>query len=259
MFSQRRRILSQNFFYSRKLVKQLVRSSSLGSHDIVLEIGPGKGIITEELLRICKKVIAVEIDFQLYSDLNHKFSHFTHKFLSLNQDFLRSELPHETYKVFANIPFSIEGKIIRKLLNAYNSPIDCYVVIRKDLAERLSGVKGEGQLSVSYKPFFEFEIIHHFRKTDFTPMARMETVLWRFRKKVNPLLVYSERRSYMMLVQKGSGGGKRLQYNLRSLLTHNQFQKLANRYKFYIKSKPSDLKVEQWVGIFKFLRGINKI
>jgi 23S rRNA (adenine-N6)-dimethyltransferase len=259
MFSQRRRILSQNFLYSRKLVKQLVRSSSVGLNDLVLEIGPGKGIITEELLATCRKVIAVEIDSELYSYLSKKFYHLKHKCFLLNENFLKSKLPNENYKVFSNIPFSIEGKIVRKLLNAYNPPTDCYLVIRRDLAERLSGIKSEGQFSITYKPYFDFEVVHHFRKTDFAPMARMQTVLWRFRRKEKSLLLHEEMRDYQILVEHGFRGGKRLKYNLRSLLTHNQFQKLANKYKFNTKSKPSDLKVEQWIGLFRFLKSIKKI
>ena len=55
MYTLRRKQLSQNFLYSRKLVKQLLRQSSIGANDVVLDIGSGKGIITEQLLSIAKK------------------------------------------------------------------------------------------------------------------------------------------------------------------------------------------------------------
>lgn len=259
MFNQRRRILSQNFLYSRKLIKLLVRQSSIGPNDFVLEIGPGKGIITEELLNVSKKVLAIEIDTDLYIYLDHKFNNLRYKFHLIHRDFLQTKLPKEKYKVFANIPFSIEGKIIRKLLTADNPPTECYLVMRKDLAERLAGIKKEGQFSICHKPFFNFEIVHIFRKTDFIPMARMHTVLLRFTLKKYPLLTHKEKKKYIMFVRQGFGGGKGLRYNLRSFLSPNQFQKVASKSKFSLKSKPSDLIVEQWIDIFFFLRKTGKI
>ena len=73
MYTKARKILSQNFFYSRKLVSKLVRLSSIGINDTVLDIGAGKGIMAEALVPISKKVIAIEIDQDLYRYLKNKF------------------------------------------------------------------------------------------------------------------------------------------------------------------------------------------
>src|SRR5689334_9002091 len=124
MYSLRRRVLSQNFLHNRKLTEKLVRLSSIGQNDTVLEIGPGKGIITEQLIHIARNIIAVELDTELYLYLRRRFARSLYKLNLVNKDFLRYRLPQSSYKVFANIPFSIEGKIIRKLLDAYNPPID---------------------------------------------------------------------------------------------------------------------------------------
>ena len=113
MYSLQRRVLSQNFFYSRKLVSWLLRKSSIGPKDTVLDIGAGKGIITELLLKITHQVIAIEIDALLCSYLENKFKTDPHVQV-INKDFLRYLLPLHPYKVFANIPFCIEGEIIRK-------------------------------------------------------------------------------------------------------------------------------------------------
>ena len=178
MYDMRRRLLSQNFLKSRKLVSKLVRQSSVGINDTVLEIGPGKGIITEELLRISKNIVAIELDTNLYFYLQRKFGNFKYKLSLVNQDFLRYKLPKYEYKVFANIPFSIEGKIIRKLLDAKYPPQDCYLVTRKNLAERISGLKYESQFSIFYKPWFTFEIVHYFNRFDYEPAATMDTCFY---------------------------------------------------------------------------------
>lgn len=254
MYSLRRRILSQNFLHNRKLVKSLIRQSSIGNNDIVLEIGPGKGILTEQLIQTAKRVIAVELDTHLYSYLQNKFDG---KISLHHQDFLHFNLPRHQYKVFANIPFSIEGKIIRKLLDAENPPADAYLVMRQDLAERLSGLYRECQFSISYKPWFDFEIRHYFQRTDFTPYARMDSVLFRFTFKHVSLLDKKSRREWMSFIGLGFGGGKNLKYNLRSCFTHEQFKRLAKYNDLRVDVNPSSLKLNQWIDLFKFYQ--NKV
>lgn len=250
MYSQRRKILSQNFFHSRKLVESLLRKSSIGKQDTVLEIGPGRGIITEQLLDRAGKVIAVELDTNLYFYLRKKFFYAQRNLTLINKDILAYKLPTYPYKIFANIPFSIEGKIVRQLLTASRPPQDCYLVMRKDLAERICAIKKECQFSIFYKPWFNFEIIHSFKKTDFEPYARMETVLLRFYPKQAPLLSSIYQKQYMMFVGQGFGGGKRLKYNLRNFLSYEQCRRLSLQYNFDRNASPSELNVEQWVGIF---------
>src|SRR3990167_3306460 len=72
-YKQRQRLYSQNFLFNRKLITKLVSRSSIGKKDTVLEIGPGRGIITQELLKVAAKVIAVELDSKLYLQLKEKF------------------------------------------------------------------------------------------------------------------------------------------------------------------------------------------
>lgn len=252
MYDTKRKVLSQNFLYSRKLVNQLVHNSSIGEKDTVLEIGPGKGIITEVLLEISQKVIAVEFDAEWVHYLQLKFNNFGNKFLLIHKDFLKYDLPTIPYKVFANIPFSIEGEIIRKLVNTHNPPDDCYLVVRKDLAERLMGTDREVQFSATYKPWFSFKIVHQFRMFDYEPAARMETVLFHFNKKETPLLPEQDKTGYKKLIEIGFTGGKGLKYNLRNVFTHVQFKRLAKDNLFSVEAKPSDLSVQQWVKLYEF-------
>lgn len=259
MYSLRRRVLSQNFLKSRKLVDELVGRSSIGKNDTVLEIGTGKGIITEKLLQVADKVIAVELDTQLYFCLKSKFAAQGTRLQLINKDFLQYKLPTFPYKVFANVPFSIEGKIVRQLLNAPNPPEDTYVVVREDLAERLIGKYKECQFSVFYKLWFTFEIVHRFNKYDYEPAATMETVLLRFTKRKTPVLPPQEKIPYMQFIGQGFRRGKLLKYNLNYVFSHTQFKRLAKDIGFDIKSKPSDLSLEQWIKLFTFAKSIGKV
>ena len=182
MFIYRRRALSQVFLKNRPLIKKLIRRSSIGKNDTVLEIGPGTGNITEELLHVARKVIVVEIDPTLTKLLRSKY--FDNQNLTLHQmDFMHFQLPNYPYKVFANPPFSIQGKLVRKLLDATNPPEDCYLVLRKDFAYRLGGIRKDGELSRYYKKRFEFEIVHQFKGSDFKPKTRVWTVMLKIERK----------------------------------------------------------------------------
>jgi 16S rRNA A1518/A1519 N6-dimethyltransferase RsmA/KsgA/DIM1 with predicted DNA glycosylase/AP lyase activity len=195
----------------------------------------------------------VELDLNLGFYLKKKF--FDAKNLQIfHHDFLQYTLPNYPYKVFANIPFSIEGKIIRKLLNAPNPPEDTYLIMREDLAVRLGGIYKECQFAVFYKPWFDFKILHKFRKTDYTPFARMDTVLLRFSKKQVPLVSLEDKRRYMLFIGQGYGTGKNIKNNLSLYFSFNELQRAADTFRFSLKDPPSKLTFQQWIRLFNLYK-----
>lgn len=253
MYKLRRRQLSQNFLYNRKLIRHLVGLSSITPRDTVVEIGPGKGFITAELLKIAKRVIAVELDPRLVLHLRRQFPNDPNLTL-ISGNFLDFPLPREEYKVFANIPFSIEGEIVRKLIDDPHPPRDCFLVIVKELAERLSGYPHENQFSLKHQPWFEFAIIHRFARTDFVPRPRVKAVLWRIRKRDQPLVPWPERNRYWDLIEQGVGRGEPLKFNFRRLLGRTVAAGMFRQLSIDPSAKPSFLTLGQWIKIYTYLR-----
>ncbi len=253
MYKVQRRTLSQNFLYSRKLVNKLIRESSCGPQDTVLDIGAGKGILTELLLQRVNRVHAIEIDGELCSFLRNKFKGIPSVSI-IEADFLSLPLPQSPYKVFANIPFSIEGKIIRKLLTAQNPPDDSYLVVRKDLAERLSGKFQGGAFSARFKPWFDFSIIHAFRRTDFEPMARMDTVMLRIQKRTTPHISRTEEEQYARFIHEGFTKGKTIRKSLSRYFTRRQQVRIMKDLKISFDSNPSKLTLDQWIRLFSLIK-----
>lgn len=244
---------SQNLFHNRQLVRQFVRKIPLCKKDTVIEIGPGKGIITQELLGKVNTVIAVEIDERLCRYLTKKFSN--HQNIVLFQaDFLRFPLPTSSYKIIANTPFSIEGKTARKLLDGSNPPKEAHLVVRRDIGERWVGYKKESYFSVVHKPWFDMAIRHRFKRTDFKPTTKVEAILISLVKRKTPLLKESERERYIKFVKQGFGGGRRINTNLRSILSASQLKRLSKEYNFSYNAKPTDLTLSQWLQIYRFWR-----
>ncbi|MGI6702422.1 MAG: rRNA adenine N-6-methyltransferase family protein, partial [Clostridia bacterium] len=130
---------TQNFLQSKKLVSELIEESNICEDDIVIEIGGGKGIITEQLVKRCRRLYVIEYDYDLYKKLKNKFYNIRNIEI-IHGDFLGFELPVEyKYKVFSSIPYNITAAILSKLTSNANPPEEIYIVLQKEAAEKYAG------------------------------------------------------------------------------------------------------------------------
>src|SRR3989344_1248271 len=136
-FKVRRKLYSQNFLRNPELITKLIRNSSIGKKDTVVDIGAGRGIITSELIKRSGNVIAVEKDYILYQYLKEKFKDNDNLNLVYG-DILKIKMPVATYKVFANIPFVITADVVRKLTNDPNFQ-EGYLIVQKEFAQKIIG------------------------------------------------------------------------------------------------------------------------
>jgi len=250
---------SQNFIRSPKIVRNLLDSSSIGPSDTVYEIGPGKGIITEQLARRSAKVVAIEKDERLYNELRQKFAGVGNVEIRLG-DFLECDLPGKRYKVFSNIPFNLTADIITKLTSAENPPDDAYLIVQKEAARRFMGFPKETQYALLLKPWFELRIVQEMRRTDFQPIPQVDAVLLQIKRRENPEVLDEQRQDYRDFVIYGFNQWKpTLKEALVKIFTHKQFVGLAHDLGFEISAKPTDLTFEQWLGLFNyFLVGVEE-
>ncbi len=243
---------NQNFFKDADLVAAVVQQVNFSPRDIVYEIGPGQGIITRELAKMVKKVVAIEIDKELFLRLKQKFANFPNVQL-INIYFLKFSIPDIYYKVFANIPFNITADVLRKLLTVVNPPTNAYLVVQKEAAQKFAGTPKETQFSILTKPWFELEIVRSFRKTDFEPMPSVETVLLKIIKRPEELVDQAAKDNYIWFVKYGFNRWRQnLGKNFKAIFTYKQWQRLARDLKFNPKAQPTDLTFNQWLGIFNF-------
>ena len=174
---------SQNFITNRRLINKIISLSNIDKNDTVIEIGAGKGHLTEELCRRGGYVYSVEIDRKLYENTKEKLERFSNLTL-IHGDFLHYSLPAKgEYKVFANIPYFITTQIIKKLTCASNPPADIWLVMEKGAAKRFIGLPRETEKSLLLKVSWKMEILYYFRREDFHPMPSVDSVLLRFSRK----------------------------------------------------------------------------
>jgi 23S rRNA (adenine-N6)-dimethyltransferase len=178
---------SQNFLRSTRLVDRLLDRSGIGADDLVIEVGPGRGVITERLAARCRQVLAVEQDLVLVEELRAQLAHAVNVALFAG-DFLSFPLPLTAYKVFANIPFNITAAIVGKLTSGTSPPTDAYLAVQREAAARFMGTPHETLVAVLLKPWFEPTVVHHFRPADFVPRPGVAVVLLRLRRREAPLV-----------------------------------------------------------------------
>lgn len=240
--------VSQNFMTSQRLLDRIVRLSSIDKNDKVLEIGSGKGHLTQALCKKCGYLHSIEIDKDLYEKTKSKLS--TVKNLELiHGDFLKYQLPNEgSYKVFANIPYFITTRIIEKLTEAKNPPGDIWIVVEKGAAKRFSGIPYETGNSLFLKTNWEMKIIYHFQREDFHPKPSVDSVLLHLSRKKNPDLDRADYNSFKKFVDHA------LKYGLfsnRSLLTKKQVSTALKRAKLPPLQRDGATLYIQWLCLFR--------
>jgi 23S rRNA (adenine-N6)-dimethyltransferase len=249
--SNKQILLAQNFLRSSKLVRSLLDTSSIGSRDIVYEIGPGRGIITAELAQIAYKVIAIEKDRTLAQQLCQRFQDVDNVQIIAN-DFLMYHIYDREYKIFANIPYNITASIVRKIFYASPVPSEAYLIMQKEAAEKFSGRPHETQFSVLGKPLFDIQIIRELRRTDFEPVPNADSVLLHIKKRPSALVRKEDAFLYRSFVCYGFGRWKNsLKLSFKPVFTYQQWKHLSKNLHFPLNATPSDLTFEQWLGLFE--------
>ncbi len=135
------RKLGQNFLIDNDVLEEIIEASSLSKNDVVLEVGPGTGVLTFSLAEKVKNVIAFEKDEKLYLVLKKRMKELSVKNVKIfNEDILKIDpknfLPKE-YKIIANIPYYLTSPLIRKFLETENQPDLMVLMVQKEVAERI--------------------------------------------------------------------------------------------------------------------------
>ena len=240
--------VSQNFLTSSKTIQRLVSRTNLCRDDHVVEIGPGKGHITEVLARTCGLVTAVEIDPAMCARTAKRTAGFGNLNL-VNQDFLTWRLPSQgAYKVFSNIPFCITTSIIRKISESANPPDEAWLVMEKAAARRFAGIPRESLRSLLLKPNYELEVVCQLRRDDFHPRPSVDVVLFHMHKMVQPDILPEHWRSYERFVTDGMTNAAGL---LRRVFTKKQLSIALKQAGMKCVPMSGEMRYVQWLCLFR--------
>jgi len=214
----------QHFLINKEVLSASIKAAELKKEDQVLEIGPGKGILTQELAKKCKKVIAIEIDESLKEDL---------ACLPKNVDVLFGNalelMDYQPFnKIVANISFSISEPLFKKLLK---TKFDLAVLLTGESFYQL--LREESKWSIAAKLYFEVEKVLDVPRDAFDPRPRVDSVLIKITPRSAPLT-----KKEMVLKELFSQNDKKLKNALMFAL-----MRVFNLTKNQAKDKIEDLKI----------------
>ena len=165
---------------------RIIKAANLSQDDVVIEVGPGQGVLTELLAGVCKKVIAIELDDRLIEPLHTKFVDNKNVEI-IHDDILKINLPELlttnniqpiTYKVVANIPYYITAPIIRLFLETKIPPSEVIFMVQKEVAERICAKPGAMSiLAVSVQYYAKAEFLFTVFKESFEPVPKVDSAI----------------------------------------------------------------------------------
>lgn len=268
-YPQARKKFAQHWLKNDKILAKILTAAQLKSSDRILEIGPGTGILTSQLIHQVAAVLAVELDRDLCEFLVKKFRN-ADKFLLLQGDFLELDVDSQIVglsqfqqpnKVVANIPYNITGPIIEKLLGTIARPNpypyeSIVLLVQKEVADRLyarPGSRAFGALSVRVQYLATCELITPVPASAFSPPPKVESAVVRLYP--SPLEVAATNPQYLETLLKLGFAAKRkmLRNNLQSICERDQLSQILEQLELNPQCRAEDLSVSQWVQLSNLL------
>lgn len=267
-FPAPKKSLGQNFLIDRAVLEKIVAAGELKQDDWVLEIGPGRGFLTQVLLAKAGRVAAIEKDEILAEELKKIFAKeiqqgrlkiLTGDALEFDwEDFLVKE-GIGSYKLIANIPYYITGKIFRIFQEAERRPVWAVFLIQKEVAERIVAPVGQkSRLAIAAEYFSRNEIVGRVDRKSFFPVPGVDSAILKmvFRKPEDlPHQGNSDRKNFFRLVKVGFASRRKTLFNnLKAVYDQELIICGLSGLNLDLKIRAQALSLEDWLGLDKFLR-----
>jgi 16S rRNA (adenine1518-N6/adenine1519-N6)-dimethyltransferase len=261
-----RKSLGQHFLADASVLQTIVEAAELSPADTVIEVGPGLGILTAELVRRAGNVIAVELDTKLASLLKSRLASPANLRV-INADILKvslSELLEGTshYKVVANLPYYITSPVLRYFVEASPKPSLMVVMVQKEVGEAI--VAGPGKMSllaVSLQIYSKPSIISHVPAQCFYPQPKVDSVVVRFDLLPEPAVKVADMGGFFEMVRAGFSLPRK---QLHNSLAHSlgmksaEITSLLKGANINSKRRAETLSLEEWARLYEVLETLRK-
>jgi len=248
--------LGQNFLVNESILPTIIKAAEIKPGDIVIEVGPGMGVLTKALLDAGAKVFAIEKDFDLIAYLTQKFGN--NKNLKIvHQDALFFDASHfEKYKVVSNLPFYIASPIIRKFLESANPPELMVVMVQKEVAEKITAKPGNrerGVLTLAVEFYGDAEIIATVSKNSFRPQPKVDASVIKIVPQKKPDIAP---KLFFRIVKAGFSAKRQQIHNSLAAtlrLPKDQVISMLKKSNIDPQKRAEDLMLEDWIKLSKII------
>ncbi len=271
---KKKKHLGQNFLTNQAIVERIVKESGITSEEGVLEIGPGTGVLTSQLLGVAKKVVAIEVDKELVAVLRKKFVE-NESFTLIVDDILKTDidllLKQEfdvmNVSVCANLPYYITTPILMKLLEGKHGFKSITVMVQKEVAERLTakpGSKEYGAITASTNYYAKAKKLFVVAAGNFSPIPKVDSAVVRFDLYEDPPVALEDEKFFFEII-KGTFSQRRkiiansLHSILNSVFTKSEICDILNTIGKSCKARAEELSLEDFAHISNVLyKNLNK-
>ena len=265
-----RKRLGQHFLIDDSVPGLIISAAGLAPDDVVMEIGPGLGVLTRELTQQADRVIAIELDDRLADILKQTLVSFANvsivngDILKLDPaDLLREYCPElKSYKVVANLPYYITSPVLRHFLEASIKPQTMVVMVQKEVAEEIAAKPGRmSLLSVSVQLYGKPEIIDYVPAESFYPAPEVDSAILKIALYPEPAVEITDIEGFFTVVRAGfTASRKQMGNSLAQGLGLPKAEALALLEKTGITSqrRAETLTLEEWARLWRVFAGVGE-
>jgi len=274
---QARKSLGQHFLIDEEVLKLITSAAELTPTDVIMEIGPGLGVLTKELARQGGWVVTVELDSKLAAILKQSLASFDNITI-INEDILRIDpatLLREqkakfpliigspfSYKVVANLPYYITSPVLRHFLEASLKPQIIVVMVQKEVAEAIVAKPGQmSMLSISVQFYGEPAIINYVPAQCFYPAPEVDSAILKIKLYSQPPVEVTDRESFFELVRAGfSAPRKQIGNSLAQGfgLSKAEILSLLGKASIMSQRRAETLTLGEWAKLWQVFTQVNK-
>ncbi|QAT41781.1 16S rRNA (adenine(1518)-N(6)/adenine(1519)-N(6))-dimethyltransferase RsmA [Aminipila luticellarii] len=220
--------LGQNFLTDKNIIDKIIEESFIGEHDLVIEIGPGIGVLTSEAAEQGGKIIAVEIDKNLIPILQETLEGYDNVEI-LNRDILKTDLneiieqnpiinggPVNSVRIIGNLPYYITTPIIMKILEDGTKADSITIMMQKEVADRIkaqAGKKAYGALSVAVQYYCTVNHVANVPKEVFVPQPKVDSTVIRLDIRTEKPVALKDEKIFFQCVKAGFGQRRKTMSN----------------------------------------------
>ena len=248
--------LGQNFLIDKNIINKIINSIDLKEEPLIIEIGPGSGALTKELVKLNANIISFEIDTRLKSELdklcneNNNLEIIYEDFLKINlKEFLKQKKYKNLYFV-ANLPYYITTAIINKITKESN-PKEMILMVQKEVADRFSAhpnTRDYGSISVFLQYNYDISKVVLVPKTCFYPSPKVDSVVIKFETRENKVKALNEEKFYKLIKDSFQFKRKNLRNNLKGY-NQDKINEILKEYNKDLTARAEEISVEEFINI----------
>ena len=258
-----RKRLGQHFLVGNGVVNMIVRAADIKPNETIVEVGPGLGILTRELVKKAGRVVAVEMDKEIAEVLEREVHAPNLEVLSADaREVGVKDVTNATlYKLVANLPYYAASPILRHFLESEWPPILAVVMVQREVAKQMVAQPGEMSLvSVGVQIYGKPAIVGYVPSSAFYPKPKVTSAVVRIRLDARPSLNIANRKAFFKVVRAGfSAPRKQLRNSLAQGLEvpPEEALKHLNTADIDPRARAETLSLEQWTALYRVISDCN--